>query len=90
MGMLPVVVASTNQYLAMISTISVSSQFLYMGILNIPYAIVLGVFILIASYIGLTQVNRIIKLTGRQSIIVIALAFVLFTSFIMLPIRYLI
>ena len=90
MGMLPVVVASTNQYLAMISTISVSSQFLYMGILNIPYAIVLGVFILIASYIGLTQVNRIIKLTGRQSIIVIALAFVLFMSFIMLPIRYLI
>lgn len=42
LGMLPGVVANTNQYLVLVSTISVTSQFLYMGILNIPYAIFLG------------------------------------------------
>ena len=89
MGMLPVVVASTNQYLALISTISVTSQFAYMGILNIEYALFLGVFTLIGSVIGLTQVNRIVKLTGRQSVIVVALALVLITSLVMIPVRYL-
>lgn len=42
MGMLPTVVANTNQYLVLISTLSVTSQFLYMGIMNIPYAVYLG------------------------------------------------
>jgi len=42
MRMLPTVVANTNQYLVLISTLSVTSQFLYMGILNIPYAVYLG------------------------------------------------
>lgn len=44
LGMLPNVVSNTNQYLVLISTISVTSQFLYMGVLNIPYAIYLGFF----------------------------------------------
>ena len=65
MGMLPVVVSSTNQYLALISCISVTSQFLYMGILNFPYAIFLGIFTFLGSFIGITQVNRIVKITGR-------------------------
>ena len=88
MGMLPMVVSGTNQYLAMISCISVTSQFLYMGVLNIPYCLAQGGFQIIASYIGVTQVNRIIKLTGRQSIIVISLAVVLFIAFFSLPIKY--
>ena len=65
MGMLPVVVASTNQYLALISTISVTSQFIYMGILNVPYAIFIGVPTVIGCVLGITQVNRIVKMTGR-------------------------
>jgi uncharacterized membrane protein YfcA len=44
MGMVPVVVSSTNQYLALISTISVTSQFIYMGVLNVPYALAIGIF----------------------------------------------
>ena len=88
MGMLPTVVSSTNQYLAMISCISVTSQFLYMGVLNIPYCLALGVFQIIASYIGVTQVSRIVKLTRRESVIVISLAVVLFIAFFSLPIKY--
>lgn len=89
MGMLPVVVAATNQYLALISTISVTSQFLYIGILNLEYALVLGIFTFMGSYLGITQVNRLVKITGRQSIIVFTLALVLGISFIALPLKYL-
>ncbi len=64
-GMLPTVVAGTNQYLALLQCISLSSQFFYLGLINIPYAAVLGVFALVGSYIGITQVNRIVKITGR-------------------------
>ena len=90
MGMLPVVVSSTNQYLALISTISVTIQFVYMGHINYPFALYLGVFVLAGSILGITQVNRIIKLTGRQSIIVISLTVVLLLSMISLPLKYII
>jgi uncharacterized membrane protein YfcA len=89
MRMLPTVVANTNQYLVLISTLSVTSQFLYMGILNIPYAVYLGLIQLVAAYLGVTQVNRIVKLTGRQSVIVMILTFVLFIALISLPVKYL-
>ncbi|TNV71785.1 hypothetical protein FGO68_gene6593 [Halteria grandinella] len=90
MGMLPVVVAATNQYLALISSTSVTSQFIYMGILNYQYALIGGIFTFTGSYLGLTQVNRIVKITGKQSIIVFTLALVLGISFIALPLKYLI
>jgi hypothetical protein len=54
LGMLPVVVAGTNQYLALISTISVTGQFLCIGIVNIPYALMIGIFLVLSSYFGVT------------------------------------
>jgi uncharacterized membrane protein YfcA len=89
MNMLPRVVANTNQYLVLISTLSVTSQFLYMGIMNIPYAVYLGLIQLLGAYLGVTQVNRIVKLTGRESVIVIILTFVLFIALLSLPVKYL-
>lgn len=88
MSMLPTVVANTNQYLVLISTLSVTSQFLYMGVMNIPYAVYLGLIQLVAAYLGVTQVNQIVKLTGRQSVIVIILTFVLLIALISLPVKY--
>jgi uncharacterized membrane protein YfcA len=88
MGLLPVVVAATNQYLALISCISVTSQFLYMGILNFQYAFILGIFTFTGSYLGITQVNRLVKITGRQSIIVFMTALVLAIAFVALPLKY--
>ena len=89
MRMLPTVVANTNQYLVLISTLSVTSQFLYMGIMNIPYAVYLGLIQLLGAYLGVTQVNRIVKLTGRESVIVIILTLVLFIALLSLPVKYL-
>lgn len=55
---------------------------------NIPYCLTLAVVVQIGSVIGITQVNRIVKMTGRPSIIVILLAAILFLSFFLLPIKY--
>lgn len=54
MDMNPTVVAGTNQYLALISSISVTTQFINMGILNFEYAAFLGGFIIIGSILGVT------------------------------------
>ena len=54
MGMPPVVVGATNQYLALISSISVTTQFVFIGKLNLPYAIALALPTIFSSYIGLT------------------------------------
>ena len=45
MGMLPQVVANTNQYLAMFQTLSVTSQYFYLGMVNIPYCFLLAVIV---------------------------------------------
>lgn len=65
LGMLPVVVAATNQYLAMISTISVSAQFVYLRVVNWHYTLLLVSVTSVAAYIGILYANRIVKLTGR-------------------------
>jgi uncharacterized membrane protein YfcA len=88
LGMNPTVVSGTNQYLALISTISVTTQFVSMGILNYDYALFIGMFVAVGSVTGITQVKRIVKATGRQSVIVITLAFVLFLSFAFLPLKF--
>ena len=54
LGMLPVVVSGTNQYLAMISTMSLTCQFLYMGILNIEYTFFISIFVFSSAFIGMT------------------------------------
>ena len=54
MGMHPQVVANTNQYLAMFQTLAVSSQYFYLGMVNIPYCMVLAVVVQIGSVIGIT------------------------------------
>jgi uncharacterized membrane protein YfcA len=86
----PLVIANTNQYLALVSTLSITFQFLFMGVFNYPYALYIGVFVFIGSYMGIRQVNKVIKKTGKQSVIVFALAFVLFMSLITIPLKYLI
>ena len=61
-----------------------------MNVLNYAYCLYLGSFVFLGSYFGITQVNRIVKLTGRQSVIVISLTVVLIVSMIMLPMKYII
>ena len=48
----------------------------------------MGLLIFLSALIGLTYVNRLVKATGRQSIIVFIVSFVLFISFVILPFKY--
>jgi hypothetical protein len=61
----------------------------YKGQLNYGYFLMIGTFIFLSSYLGLIQVARIVKKTGRQSIIIFVMAFVFIVSFLILPVKYL-
>ena len=63
---------------------------MYKGQLNYGYFIMIGTFIFLSSYLGLIQVARLVKKTGRQSIIIFVMAFVFIVSFLILPVKYLI
>ncbi len=56
---------------------------------NIPYCFFLALIVQIGSVIGITQVNRIVRMTGRPSIIVILLTAILALSCFLLPLKYL-
>ncbi len=88
LGVLPEVSAATNQYIGMISTLSVTFQFIYKSQLNFAYTGFLSVFIFVSGLLGLTYVNKLVKYTGRQSVIVFILTFVLFSAFLLLPLKY--
>ncbi|TNV79501.1 hypothetical protein FGO68_gene11049 [Halteria grandinella] len=88
LGMLPSVTAATNQYIGMVSSLSVTLQFMFKDKLNYGYLLFMGIFIFLSALLGLKQVNRLVKKTGRQSIIVFIISFVLFTSFMILPFKY--
>ena len=62
---------------------------MYKGQLNYGYFIMIGTFIFLSSYLGLIQVARVVKRTGRQSIIIFVMAFVFIVSFLILPVKYL-
>lgn len=62
---------------------------MYKGQLNYGYFLMIGTFIFLSSYLGLIQVARIVKKTGRQSIIIFVMAFVFIVSFLILPVKYL-
>ena len=60
-----------------------------MKAINLPYAGLIGIFTALGAIIGVTQSNRIVKVTGRQSVIVFFLALTIAVAFVALPIKYL-
>jgi hypothetical protein len=61
---------------------------MFIGLLNYEYTIIVNFFVIVGSVIGLTQINRIVKLTGRQSYIVFILSLVLGLALVTIPIKY--
>lgn len=88
-NMAPVVMSATNQYITMVASISVVSQFVYSGDLNPYYAVLFGLLALVCSYTGIQGVNYYLKKSGgKQSIITIILTFILISALISLPLHY--
>merc|ERR1711935_484083 len=65
--MIPSIMSSTNQYITLISAISVIIQFILAGTLNWEYALLSGGITLVSAYIGITQVNAYVQRTKKQS-----------------------
>lgn len=86
-NMLPSVMSSTNQYITMVASISVTIQFAAKGALNWHWAFCFGFIALIGAFIGIQGVKSIIEKSGKQSIITIILTFVLILALVSLPIK---
>ena len=72
----------------MVSTMSVSGQFVYLKVINWPFAIMFGIIQAISTYVGIKYANRIVRLTGRQSILIFLLAGTLLICLVCLPLKY--
>ncbi len=86
LGIPPSVSSSTGMYMIMFSTAGSSIAYILYGILNIQYALWIGIWCSFGSLIGLSILKKITKKYNRQSPIVIALTIVLGLSVIMVAI----
>mmetsp|Transcript_13471 Transcript_13471/g.22918 ORF Transcript_13471/g.22918 Transcript_13471/m.22918 type:complete len:224 (+) Transcript_13471:871-1542(+) len=86
-NMIPQVMSGTNQYITMISSISVVTQFIMLKQLNFEYAKIFGVLTLVFAYVGIKGVNIYISRSGKQSVILISLTVVLIIALVSLPIK---
>lgn len=64
-NMLPTVMGGTNQYITMIASISVVLQFLNLGMLNVPMALLFGGLALVSAFAGLQAVDVYMAKSGR-------------------------
>ena len=80
MGVPPKVSSSTGMYLIMYSKIAAVTVYILSGYLNLPYGFWIAGWSTIGALTGLYGSNLYMKRSGRQSIIVISLAFILFLA----------
>ncbi|CAI5473042.1 unnamed protein product [Closterium sp. Yama58-4] len=73
LGIPPQITASTSVMMVLFGSSSVSLSFLFLHRLNLAYAAVFAPTAFIASLLGVTIVGRIVKSTGRASIIIFIL-----------------
>lgn len=77
LGMDPRVVASTAVLMILFSSSTISLSYLFNGMLNTHYAVVFAPICFVASLVGVTVVGRLVKRTGRSSILIIILTFLI-------------
>ncbi|EIE19332.1 hypothetical protein COCSUDRAFT_44684 [Coccomyxa subellipsoidea C-169] len=74
LGVQPQVTASTSVLMILFTSSAIALSFYFQGLLNTSYALVLAPLCFVASLIGVTVVGRIIRASGRVSIIVLLLS----------------
>ena len=86
LGVHPNVAGSTGMFLVMVSTINTCFVNWLNGYLNIYYALWVSAWSLIGSFVGMASTDKVVKATGKPSIIVWVLVFVFFISVLSTPI----
>ena len=82
LGYPPFVASSTSIFLVMNSSFANAVSYTLRGDINVYNALWYGMWTAIGVFIGVTGANRIVQKTGRQSIFLIILAFVLVVSMV--------
>lgn len=80
MNVNPRVSSATSMFLVLYTTLSTNIQFAIAREIHWPFALWFALWVVIGTLIGLTLVGRIVAKTGRASIIVFILSFVLFIA----------
>ena len=63
--MLPQVMSGTNQFITMISSVSVVIQFIMLKELNTQFALLFGAITVVCAYVGIKGVNWYIARSGK-------------------------
>jgi len=82
--------SGTNQYIAMIASVAVSVQFIYLKNVHLYYAIFYGTISVGGAIIGILSVNTYTKRKGKQSVILYMLVIVLVLALLAVPLKELI
>lgn len=79
-GIAPTVASSTSMYMAMFATGSSSVLFMFSGYIIYDFSFWLSVWSIIGTALGITIIGNAVKKSGRVSILVILLGFVITAS----------
>jgi uncharacterized membrane protein YfcA len=85
LGLHPIVSTATSNFLVLFISSSTSIQFILLGMMNLDYGIACTIASTIGSFIGTILIQRLIRMTKRNSYLVFTLAAVLGISTIFIP-----
>lgn len=86
MGIPPAVSGSTGMYLVMFTTLGSSITYMLLKQLNPSYAVWIGSWCILGTYLGMRLLDMMMKRWNRQSLIVFLLAGILGISALLIPI----
>ena len=87
MGVHPMVAAATSATMILFTTFTATTSFIEFGLLQYDYAAVLVIIGFVATLIGQTLMNILIKKTGRNSYIVILIGVIVCLSAILMALQ---
>lgn len=86
LGVHPKVSGATGMFLVLVSTINTCLINFLNGFLDVKYACWISTFSLLGSILGMAATDKVVKMTGKPSIMVWVLVFVFIISTISTPI----
>eukprot|EP00345_Euplotes_harpa_P000020 CAMPEP_0168319052 /NCGR_PEP_ID=MMETSP0213-20121227/833_1 /TAXON_ID=151035 /ORGANISM="Euplotes harpa, Strain FSP1.4" /LENGTH=440 /DNA_ID=CAMNT_0008320213 /DNA_START=326 /DNA_END=1648 /DNA_ORIENTATION=- len=81
-GIAPSVASGTSMYMAMFATLSSSILFMFSGYIIYDYSFWLSFWAIVGTALGITIIGNAVKKSGRVSILVVLLGFVITASMI--------
>ena len=85
LGLPPKVATTSGMYMIIFATGATTVSYLINGMINIPYALWLGIFCMIGSCTGMYFMIKLMKKLNRQSPLLIVLIIIQFISVVAIP-----